>query len=62
MAELGEEEAKGKIQLFFTEKLEQDREFEPSRVNEFEVVKELGSGAFSTVFLAKRWVFRDFGR
>ncbi|CAI2366219.1 unnamed protein product [Moneuplotes crassus] len=45
-----------RIPMIFTDKLIQDRQYEPSVVNEFNVVGELGKGAFSVVYLAEKEV------
>jgi serine/threonine protein kinase len=48
--------------MYFTPILNQDREYEPEEVNEFKIVRELGSGGFSVVYLAKRHYIEHGGK
>mmetsp|Transcript_1205 Transcript_1205/g.1324 ORF Transcript_1205/g.1324 Transcript_1205/m.1324 type:complete len:246 (-) Transcript_1205:521-1258(-) len=49
-----EQKKKATLPLYFTSTLQQDRDYEPEEINEFKIIKELGSGAFATVFLVNR--------
>jgi serine/threonine protein kinase len=48
--------------MFFTATLNQDRDYEPEQINEFEIIRELGSGGFSVVYLANRHYIEDGGK
>ena len=56
-----EEREKAKINLFFTQTLVQDRDYEPEQINEFKILKELGTGGFSTVYLVSRKFMQNGG-